>query len=111
MAVSRTTSGFARRAGRYALLTVGAAVSLLPLLWMMSTSLTATGSIFSIPPKLFAQWHWSNYTKTIALFPFWRYFVNSVLITVLATFGTVVSSSLVAFGFARCKFRGRGVMF
>ena len=102
----------ARRGLHYAALTVGAAIFLLPLLWMAATSLKPTGSIFSIPPKLLPDhWVWSNYAKTVRLFPFWTYLLNSVLITVIATVGTVLSSSLAAFGFARCRFRGRQTLF
>ena len=43
--------------------------------------------------------------------PFGTYFLNSVLVTVGTTAGTVLSSSLVAFGFARFNFRGKNILF
>jgi multiple sugar transport system permease protein len=101
-----------RRALHYLVLTAGACVFITPLLWMVATSLKPSGQVFSIPLKLWPDdWHWSNYEKTVSLFPFWTYLYNSVFITVVATFGTVVSSSLVAFGFARCQFAGRKALF
>lgn len=84
----------------------------LPLLWMVSTSVKPSGEIFAYPPRLLPHdWAWGNYGYTIQSFPFWQFLRNSVLVTVAATLGTVLSSSLVAFGFARRRFPGRTVLF
>lgn len=97
---------------RYALLVLGSIIFILPLLWMVSTSLKPTGDLLGSGIDLIPQNpQWSNYAKTVELFPFWQYALNSLIITVVATFGTVLSSSLVAYGFARLRFRGRKVLF
>lgn len=97
---------------RYALLVLGSVIFILPLLWMVSTSLRPTGEVLGSGLDLIPQNpQWSNYAKTMELFPFWQYALNSLFITTVATFGTVLSSSLVAYGFARCRFRGRRVLF
>jgi multiple sugar transport system permease protein len=50
-----------------------------------------------------------NYQRAFLSVPFWRYVMNSALIVVLSVLGAVVSSSLVAFAFARLHWPGRGV--
>jgi multiple sugar transport system permease protein len=114
--ITTGTSGRRRlrpsRVAHYVALTAGALVFTLPLLWMVSVSLKPTGDVFSFPPSLAPkEWVWSNYAEAVGRFPFWRYLWNSVVITTLATTGTVLSCSLVAFGFARCRFPGRRWLF
>src|SRR3954468_15130957 len=101
------------RAGLYYVVLTGIALLfLLPSLWMISTSLKDAGSIFEYPPKLLPNpILWSNYPEAIQKFPFWLYLRNSVIVTFLATFGTVLSASLVAFGFARRRFPEREALF
>ena len=97
---------------RYLLLIFIAVVSSIPLIWMVSTSLKERGKEFLFPPELWPDpFALHNY---IDLWPFTNlqhYFFNSVFITVLAMLGTVITCSMVAFGFARIQFPGRGVLF
>lgn len=100
------------RTGRYVLLAIGSIIFMTPLAWMVVTSLRPSGEVFASPFELFSiDPQWENYVRTTELFPFWQYMWNSVFVTVVATIGTVLSSSLVAFGFARCEFRGRKTLF
>ena len=87
-------------------------IFLFPIFWTVTTSLKATGTLFTYPP----QWiprpvKWSNYLDVFKDVPFARFIVNTFIITFFSTIGTVVSSTLVAYGFARFKFRGRSVLF
>ncbi len=87
-------------------------VYVLPFYWMFSTSLKADDELFEMPPK----WipippHWENYPRAMEYFPFWRYFMNSVIITAGAVIGTLVSSPLVAYGFSKIRWPGRDVWF
>ena len=96
----------------HAVLIIGAAVLMLPLVWMFSTSLKDLGVVFSVPP----QWipnppQWDNYIEIFQAVPFGRYFLNTGTVTVLNVIGKVLSCSLVAFAFARLRWRGRDVMF
>ncbi|WP_353808993.1 carbohydrate ABC transporter permease [Agromyces sp. SYSU T00194] len=55
-----------------------------------------------------------NYVKVlegIAGVPLWRFFANSLFIAVMATIGTLLSSSMAAYAFARVNFRGVGIFF
>ena len=86
----------------YALLTGLAFVFLMPTIWMISTSLKEPGQIFEYPPRFLpSPVLWTNYPEAIQKFPFFLYLRNTLIVTLLATFGTVLSASLVAFGFAR----------
>lgn len=96
----------------YALLTAIALVFLLPSFWMLSTSLKPPEEVFLYPPRLIPRnITWSNYPEAIQKFPFLLYLRNSVIVTSLATLGTVLSASLVAFGFARRRFPERELLF
>ena len=91
---------------------VGAMLMLAPLVWMVSTSLKDEGDVFLIP----VQWIpkrilWSNYPAALTFVPYGRYFLNSVVVTGLAVLGTVLSSSLVAFAFARLRGPGKDLLF
>lgn len=54
---------------------------------------------------------WSNYKEAVTRLPFLRFLLNSCLIATAATLGTVFTSSLVGFAFARLRWRGRDVCF
>jgi len=96
------------------LLTAGSLIMIAPFAWMLSTSLKQLGSEFVYPPKWIPNpiaWH--NYVKFSEQLPipFYRYVMNTITITVFATLGTVLTSSMAAFAFARLRFKGRGPLF
>ncbi len=99
---------------RYSLLAIGGVICFIPLGWMLSTSLKLPGTEFTFPPDLIPRpVIWSNYVDAVTRpgHPFFLYARNSLVITLSATFGTVLTSSFVAFGFARIRFRGRDFWF
>lgn len=89
----------------YVILTVLAISFLLPLLWMIVTSLKSYQENLSYPPTLLpSSLFFENYTKGLFdFFPFFKYFGNSVFIAVIGVTATLFTASLVAFGFARIK--------
>ena len=103
----------------YALLLLGAAIILVPFLWMVTTSLKTEKQLFAWPP----QWiprpiEWRNYIdawKSLgSIAPgltFWRIMGNTLFITVLAMFAEMFSAAIVAYGFARFYFKGRDLIF
>ena len=96
----------------YALLTGLAFVFLMPTIWMISTSLKEPGQIFEYPPRFLpSPVLWMNYPEAIQKIPYFLYLRNTLIVTLLATFGTVLSASLVAFGFARRRFPERELLF
>jgi ABC-type glycerol-3-phosphate transport system permease component len=94
----------------YTLLILGALLSLVPFVWMISTSLKtigeALGSSF-FPSEL----HFENYVEAWDRANFSQYFLNSIRITAISLVGSVSISVLAAYGFARIKFPGRDLIF
>lgn len=87
-------------------------VFITPLLWLISSSLHSLEGVFAVPfDWLPDPLHWENYRDAMTILPFARYLGNTVVITAAVIFGTVFSSTLVAYGFARLKFRGRSTLF
>ncbi len=96
----------------WALLMGGALVMIVPFLWLVSTSLKEQRQIFLFPP----QWIpdpvvWRNYPEALTVLPFARFVRNTVLVTVITMAGTLLTSSLCAYGFARLRFPGRDLIF
>ena len=90
-------------------------VMVYPLLWMIFSSFKPTNTIFSTAGKLIpSEWTWNNYItgwKGFGNISFAKFFRNSFYISITATAGAVLSSALVAYGFARLRFRGRKILF
>ena len=84
-----------------------------PFVWMVSTSLKPLNETMTLPPRwLPSVVQWRNYTEAIdAMGYFWRYTANTVFLCVMTVVGTVVSSSLAAYGFSRINWRGRDKVF
>jgi multiple sugar transport system permease protein len=96
----------------YLFLIIASAATVLPLLWMISTSLKSGDIIFQIPPKwLPNSFHWENYQRAVTDIPFFLYLKNTVIITVFRIFAEVFISALVAYGFARFHFPGKNIWF
>ncbi|EOH57501.1 carbohydrate ABC transporter permease [Enterococcus faecium] len=96
----------------YVLMTIIGIILLIPLLWMVFTSLKPMEEIVRYPPTFFPEKIvWENYLDTIAAFPFWRYARNTLFITVLVVIGNVLSNSFIAYGFAKLEFPGKKLMF
>lgn len=95
----------------YVLLFAMVFVALLPLIWMVSTSLKP-GYIEAYSLKLFpSKATWSNYPYTWKRVGFPKYLKNSIFITSAALFGSLLSASVTGFAFARLKFPGRNIWF
>ncbi len=94
----------------YTLLIIGAIVSIVPFIYMISTSLKtigeALGSSF-FPSEL----HFENYGEAWRRGNFPTYFWNSIRITAISLTGSIGISVLAAYGFARIKFPGRDLIF
>lgn len=86
-----------------------------PLLWMVMSSFKESNTIFTtantLIPEKFTLQNYINGWKGFGGISFSVFFKNSFVISVLATIGTVFSSSLVAFGLSRCRYKGRKLVF
>jgi multiple sugar transport system permease protein len=96
----------------YALLLALAVVFILPFMWMVSTSLKAQNDVFTYPPSFFpTSFLWQNYPAGWNLLPFNTFLKNSLTVTLANVVGNLISCSLVAFGFARLRARGKNFLF
>ena len=83
-----------------------------PFIWLISSSLKTETDAFAIPPSFIPNpVQWSNYVVGLTEFPFVRSTMNTMILVVWVMLGTVLSGSLVAYGFARVRFPGRTALF
>ena len=85
---------------------------LFPFVWTVSSSLKTGFEVIAYPPTLLPkvpQWH--NYVQAWQEADLGRFFWNSTVVTGLSLFGQVISSFVVAYGFARFRFPGRELLF
>lgn len=105
----------------HGVLLMGAFICLLPLLWMISTSLKTNEQLFPRATDQAASvqlkdWiprpvHWANYSEALGFVPFGTYLQNTLFLCIVTVLGVTVSCSLVAYGFSRTQFKGRTVLF
>src|SRR5262249_8128716 len=106
---SRPAAG---RIGIYLTLIAGASVMLLPLAWMLLTSLKSFDEVLASPPMwLPRQMRWENYREALKTFDFVRYFANSASLAALSIAGTLLTCSLAAYAFARLRTHGANLLF
>jgi ABC-type glycerol-3-phosphate transport system permease component len=85
---------------------------LAPTFWMLSSSLKASTEIFKHPIVWIPESpQWNNYVKVFQTLPFARFAWNTFVVVTLAVLGTVISTTVVAYGLARLNFPGRRVIF
>ncbi|GAB3255467.1 carbohydrate ABC transporter permease [Kineosporia babensis] len=104
----------ARTVGFHAVVLVVLAVILYPVAWMVLSTFKPSAEIGGDASLLPTAVTFDNYTKVlggVGGVSFWTFFQNSVLLAVLSVIGTVASSALAAYAFARIQFPGRGVYF
>ena len=98
----------------YLVLSILAIIFGFPLFWTLSMSLKTPAEIFAYPPPLLpAIPQWNNYVELffIPRIPIPTWTLNSIIIVTLTTIGTLITSSLVAYSFARFEYRGRDILF
>lgn len=97
----------------YALLTVWAVVVLFPFYWMLLTSFKSYGAynseyipmLYTLSPTL------SNYAEAFTAVPLAKYFVNTLIFTLVTTAIMLFVTVLAAFAFARLNFKGKNIAF
>jgi multiple sugar transport system permease protein len=99
-------------AGRYVVLATGAVIMVLPFLYLLSTSFKGQQYVLSTPP----QWiphpvTASNYSDVLTSDHFLRYFMNSLIVSIVSTALSLLLSSMMAYAFARFRFAGRELLF
>ena len=88
-------------------------ITLVPFLWMISTSLKPSlKDVYTFPP----QWipspiAWNNYVEAWKSVPFDRFMINSIITSVVPVFLQVVNGCLSAYVFSQINFKGRDFLF
>ena len=96
----------------YILLIAISVIMLIPLVWMLSTALKSLDQVGIFPPEWIPNpVLWDNFGQALTFMPFALYFRNTGMITGFSIIGTLISCSLVAYGFARLRARGREALF
>ncbi len=96
----------------YSLLALGTVVFMLPFYWMVISSLKPSYAVLKVPPDwLPIPPRWENFPEALTYVPFGRYTLNTLLVTVFSVIGTLFSSTLVAYGFARLRAPGKNALF
>lgn len=85
---------------------------MMPFLWTVASSLKSPFEMFIFPPTFLPETlQFDNYRVIFTDFPFPRWYWNTLVVVVLNTLGVLITSSLVAYGFARFEFRFRNALF
>lgn len=87
-------------------------ITLLPLLWMLSSSLKYDNEVFTVP----IQWiprhpKWENYKIIWEKIPLLMFTFNTIKLTLIVTLIQLITSSFAGYGFAKCRFKGRDLLF
>jgi multiple sugar transport system permease protein len=95
-----------------AVLVIGAIVFMAPLYWMLVSALKTPQELTRLPPTLIPEtFVWQNFIDAVTYIPFGTFALNSLLITLGITIGSVFSNTLVAYGFSRIQWPGRDKLF
>ena len=97
----------------YVALTFFSALFIVPLLWMIFTSFKDYSQNMAYPPTWLPDpWYWGNYKEALfEVVPYLKYFFNSAFIVVIGVAATVVTCTMVAYGFARFRCRENKYLF
>jgi multiple sugar transport system permease protein len=98
----------------YTFLVFVAIFVIIPFYWMVLTSLKSDIDLIASPPKLFIPFKdlvFQNFNDAFARAPFGRNMLNTVIVAFIATIGTLLTTILAAFAFARLNFKGRDLLF
>jgi ABC-type glycerol-3-phosphate transport system permease component len=101
-----------KRLAIHLVLIAGSLLFLLPFIWAVSTSLKPDSDVFVFPPQFIPDSpQWQNYPDALTAVPFGRYALNTLFLAAARIIGNILSCTLVAFAFARLRWKGRDVMF
>jgi multiple sugar transport system permease protein len=89
-----------------------AILAIMPIVWVVSTSLRLPMESFTLPPKWIpVDMDFSNYSQVFERIPFWNQIGNSFIITLTVVMGQLITASLAGYAFARLCFPGRNFLF
>jgi multiple sugar transport system permease protein len=108
-AETTSASAMVSRVIQFAALCAATLVFVFPFIWLFSASLKTRTTVFNT--ELFQQLHFENYQRVFEIAPVANWFLNSIVVSLLAAAAVTFSSALVAFAFAYFRFPYRNVIF
>ena len=99
---------------RYLLLAAGTVICVLPMVYMISTSLRPNGALYEYPPRFFPRWEaltLENYEYILSQSKFYLNFLNSVFVSLSSVALAAAVSSAMAFVMGKFRFRGKKLLF
>jgi multiple sugar transport system permease protein len=100
------------RALLYFTVAAGSVFFVIPFAWMVSTSVKPGYQVFAMPPVWIpSKFIWANYVEPWARLPWFTFYRNTIAVVLFNVIGTLLSSSMAAYAFARLRFRGREIFF
>lgn len=96
----------------YLFVSLLALLYILPLFWMVSTSIKTQYEVLRIPPILIPNPpHWENYIEIFKRLPLGRYFFNTLTIALTTMVGSIFSCTFVGYAFSKLRWPGRELFF
>ncbi|MDN5346051.1 sugar ABC transporter permease [Petrotoga sp. 9T1HF07.CasAA.8.2] len=96
----------------HGLLIIWLLISVIPFVWMVSTSFKGPGEIFIFPPRWIPRNPtFNNYIDLFQEMNFGRPFLNSVLVSLSTTFLSVLIATMAGYGFAKFHFKNKNLLF
>ncbi len=96
----------------YAVVLFLALIMIFPFYWMIITSLKSNTEIDYIEQTIYPSViMWSNYVYVFQTFDFLQYMMNTIIVAIFSTIGTLITTIIAAFAFARLQFKGREAIF
>ncbi len=96
----------------FTFLTIMAFIVLFPFYWMLISSLKSAGEMTANPPTFFPKaMQWENFKVAMTTSSFGQLLFNTVFVGIVSTAGTLITTILAAFAFARLQFKGRELVF
>ena len=106
------------RTAAHSVLVIFGIIFIVPFAWLVSTSLKPDSELFNLVQDVGwfrfwvpSEWQFANYPGAWNFIPFGRYTLNTVFLAVMNVIGTLLSSTLVAYGFSRIQWPGRNALF
>jgi multiple sugar transport system permease protein len=85
---------------------------IVPFYWMLISAVKSPQEGTRVPPTLIPEtWVWQNFADAVSFIPFFLFAVNSLVITLGITIGSILSNTLIAYGFSRIDWPGRDKVF
>ena len=96
----------------YSLLSVAAFFIIFPFYWMFATSVKSAAETAQYPPTIIPnEVYFSNFRRSMQAAPFGTYMINTLIVGIFSTLGTIITTVLSAYAFARLNFKGRDLLF